>query len=195
MTYISLPFNRKSPLGFRIWYTLLTFCGCCLTFFIHFNILLGVLVLLEHSTLPYIISLVSLDYFTVLYILSLVISGISLIMSMLELLPIFIELAFFVVFALSLVFSFSLHNTRGVNFLTRFVCAQVLYILGRHGFIYLVNEDPLNDAFSGLYLLYYFLLASIMSLIQLSILSRYNHTKFQFTILSRYNNTKFYFSI
>ncbi len=43
LTYISISFNRKSSFRFRIWYIILTFCRCSLTFFICICILLRIL--------------------------------------------------------------------------------------------------------------------------------------------------------
>jgi len=37
---LCLPFNRQPSSRIRRWYTLLTFCGCCMTFFVRFDILL-----------------------------------------------------------------------------------------------------------------------------------------------------------
>jgi len=45
MTSISLPFNRKSSLRFRIRYFVLTFCRCCMIIFIYFRILLRFLII------------------------------------------------------------------------------------------------------------------------------------------------------
>jgi len=44
LTYFSLPFNRKSPFGIRICYTVLTFCRCCVIVFIYFCILLRIVI-------------------------------------------------------------------------------------------------------------------------------------------------------
>lgn len=45
MKNIPLPFNGQSSPGFRGWYSLLTFCWCCLAFFVRIYILLGFVIL------------------------------------------------------------------------------------------------------------------------------------------------------
>lgn len=55
VTCFSLPHNRKSPFGFGIWYFVLTLCGCGMAIFVHFNLLLGILIYLS------IISILVLD--------------------------------------------------------------------------------------------------------------------------------------
>ena len=44
MKNICLSSNRQSSPRFWGWYSLLTFCGCCMTFFVCFNLLLGFLI-------------------------------------------------------------------------------------------------------------------------------------------------------